>query len=195
MILAWTGGEYSRSAWEYMVAERYRRSGVRAVTALETLSPESPADMGTALDRARALDIDGVLLVRHLDTETIERYHPPQTDYYYYRYYPPYPSYRYRPGHRPYPRYYRHPGRYPYRRYPPSPFFFYEREVVVTPGYTSYHQRVRVESGFYLARSGEQVWSMTTETIDPVSENGLVGDISRATFRSLVGLGLLRRSR
>lgn len=130
----------------------------------------------------------------HRGTKTEERYHPPQRDYYYRYYYPrPRVYHRYHPkGRIPYRDYY-----YPYYGHYPDyfPYGFYEEEVYITPGYTTYHSVVRVESYLYYSATREQVWSMTTQTVDPLSTGHLLADISRTIFRSLRKYGLVEIAR
>ena len=193
VILAQVGNAYDRSAWENIISDRYRGSRMDAVAAGRIFPESSGSRLDLVIAHARGQGIQGVLMIRHVDTRSLKTYHPPEIDYYYSpRYYYPYRRGYYR-GYRQY-----HPP-YVYKKYPshyyPPPYFYYEEEVVVTPGYTTYHTVVLVESYLYLSSTGEQIWSMSTETLDPRSPNHLAADISRSTFRVLRKYGLIRLSR
>jgi len=188
VILAQTGKEYDRSTWENIIAEQYRGSRVNAVPAISAFPGSREGGVDKVIASARQRGIEGVLVVRHVDTRGVEAYHPPVTHYYYGPGYYPYPYWR---GY--YRGYY---GPYGYRWYDPFyPYYYYDYDVVVTPGYTTYHRVVLVGSYLYQSGTGELVWSLSTETVDPMSEIHLVEDISRSTFRSLQRYGLIRLTR
>jgi len=185
IILAQTGDDYNRSVWEDIIAERFRRSGMNALAAASVFSPDSRAGLPEVLGYARDKGIEGVLVIRHVDTRSEERYHPPRTEYYYdpWPYYPLWPYY--------YPRYPYYRRYYPYF---PS-YYYYGGGYYVRPGYTTQHQVVLVESYLYHAGSREQIWSMSTKTHDPRSVNHLIADISRSVFRVLRRYGLITLTR
>jgi len=188
MILAQTGDEYNRLAWENIITERFRRSRMNAVPASGVFPENSKARVDLAIDYAREQGIDGVLVISYVDTRIVKTHHPPEYAYYFPRrgYYPIHRDYY--PGYR--GRYLRYPFyQEHYFSYPPH--FFYGQDVVITPGYMVDHRVVLVGSYLYQTSSGEQVWNMSTDTYDPRSENDLVGDISRSIFRVLQRYGLI----
>lgn len=189
MILAQTKDKKGRAYWENIISDRFRQSRMDALPAVNAFSISKPANLVSVLDYAKQKGIEGLLVIRHVETRMVEKYHPPQTRYYYDYYYPYwwYPTLHYGP--------YRPPGYYPWPGPWFLPFFFYEQEVVVSPGYTSYHRVYLVESYLYAVSSSEQVWSMTVETVNPRSENHLIADVSRSVFRGLKRTGLIRLTR
>jgi len=187
MILAQTGEGYSRASWETIIAERYRDEGLNAVAAVRDFPEGSGAPIHLVIAHARENDMDGVLVVRHEATRTAQSYHPPRTEYYYSPFYPHYPGRYFRGYYGPY-RYHRYHDRY-------DPFWPPYYGMVVTPGYTTVHQVVQVASYLYSASTGEQVWSMSTQTVDPRSADHLAAEISRTTLRSLRKYCLLRPAR
>lgn len=183
MILAQTGDEYSRSAWETLIADRYRQSGMNAVPVVSAFPAPGDAPLATVLNYAREKGIEGLLVVRHIDTVTEKVVHPPRVEYFYAPFYSPW----YYPGYRGYYRW------YPYYRYY-GPYYPYA-DAYVSPGYTSYNRIVLVESYLYHTGSREMVWSMTTRTYNPLSSESLAADISRESFRLLRRQNLIRLTR
>lgn len=191
VILAETGKSYNRLAWENTIAEHFRRKGMYALPAVSIYQDTKHVTPDEVLAYTQKNQIDGVLVVRHVDTRTEERYHPPETRYYYTRHYYPHLRYYHYKGpvpYRDYPYYLRHYPRY-------RPYFFYEEDVFVIPAYTSFHKIISVESYLYNSYSREQVWWMMTETTDSRSTSQLLAEISGNILRSLQNLGLIRQTR
>lgn len=162
-----------RSLWESIISDRFRRSGMNAVAALNSFPPNTPGSLLEVLDHAKAKGVEGVLVIRDRGSRGVATRHAPEVDVYVTPYWYPY-------GHR-------YPYFYPW--YPPFfPYTYYE----YSPGYTTYHNVVTVESFLYLAQTGEQVWNMTTRTVDPLSTNALIGDVSRNVFRGLRRANLIQ---
>lgn len=188
MILAQTRDKQNRAAWENIITERFRRSRMDSVPALSAFPIGTPANIISVIDNANKKGIDGVLVIRHVDTRRVETYFPPHTQYYYTEY--PYPYWRWYPP--PYLGPYPFPGVYLWPFPLHEPYFYYEQEIVFSPGYRYYHQVILVESYLYKSSTGEQVWSMSIETVDPLSDNHLIADISRSVFRGLKRADLIR---
>ncbi len=83
MILAQTGEEYNRLVWENIIAERLQQSRMDVVPASSVFSENSKARVDLVVDYAREKGIEGVLVIRHVDTRTVKKYHPPRHEYYY----------------------------------------------------------------------------------------------------------------
>jgi hypothetical protein len=64
-----------------------------------------------------------------------------------------------------------------YRRHPYRGFYGYYGHVrgyVYEPGYTTRHQRYKLETNLYDANTEQLVWSMQSETMNPSSEKALI---------------------
>jgi len=176
LILAQPSYKQERGYWESIISDRFRRSGMDALAAADTFPLNKPAPLLEVLDHAKATGIDGVLVVRDRGSRGITSYHPPEEEIYVAPYWYPYGR--------------RYPYFYPW--YPALiPYFSYD----YSPGYTSQHTVVTVESFLYFAPTGEQVWNMTTRTVDPLSATALINDISRNVFRGLRRANLIRLTR
>lgn len=181
MILAETGDEYNRVAWENIISQRFRRSRMNAVPASSAFPEDKSPAINQVIDHARAKGIDGVLVIRHVDTETEETHYPETRTYYY-----PRPSYYYDywPDRR---HYYPHRHGYDpyYHEHFYRPYYYAPPEVVVTPGYTVEDKVVVIGTYLYRASTGDLAWNMSSDTYNPGTESYLVADICRRIFYTL----------
>lgn len=158
LVVALTGDEINKALWENMMADRLSGSGLTAVACTEAFPGNYNVTREEITAYARRHAIDGMLVTRLVDTRREQMYHPPRGVYYGGPYW-----------------YYNHF----YNYYP----YAYDR--VYSPGYTTTHTIVLLETNLYQAATQKLIWSMSSDTFDPRSINQLVESVSKKVIQGL----------
>lgn len=158
LVVALTGDEMNKALWENIMADRLNQAGIAAVPCTEAFPGENNVTREKIVAFVRYHAIDGMLVTRLVDTRQEQVYHPPRGVYYGGPYW-----------------YYNHF----YNYYP----YVYDR--VYSPGYTSTHTIVLLETNLYQAETQELLWSMSSDTFDPRSINQLVESVSKKVIQGL----------
>jgi len=158
LVVALTGEDINKALWENIMADQLNRSNISAVPCTQAFPRENNVTREKIEAYVRQHAIDGMLVTRLVDTRTEQVYHPPRGVYYGGPFW-----------------YYNHF----YNYYP----YVYDR--VYSPGYTSTHTIVLLETNLYQAATQELVWSMSSDTFDPRSINQLVESVSKKVIQGL----------
>ncbi len=158
LVVALTGEDINKALWENIMADQLNRSNISAVPCTQAFPGENNVTREKIEAYVRQHAIDGMLVTRLVDTRTEQVYHPPRGVYYGGPFW-----------------YYNHF----YNYYP----YVYDR--VYSPGYTSTHTIVLLETNLYQAATQELVWSMSSDTFDPRSINQLVESVSKKVIQGL----------
>jgi hypothetical protein len=70
-------------------------------------------------------------------------------------------------------------------------YYGYYRQVY-RPGYTSQHQYSTLETNLYNAKTGELLWTMRTESVDPSSTKSLIQELVNLSVDKLKANGFLK---
>jgi len=158
LVVALTGEDINKALWENIMADQLNRSNISAVPCTQAFPRENNVTREKIEAYVRQHAIEGMLVTRLVDTRTEQVYHPPRGVYYGGPFW-----------------YYNHF----YNYYP----YVYDR--VYSPGYTSTHTIVLLETNLYQAATQELVWSMSSDTFDPRSINQLVESVSKKVIQGL----------
>lgn len=158
LVVALTGEDINKALWENIMADQLNRSNISAVPCTQAFPMENNVTREKIEAYVRQHAIEGMLVTRLVDTRTEQVYHPPRGVYYGGPFW-----------------YYNHF----YNYYP----YVYDR--VYSPGYTSTHTIVLLETNLYQAATQELVWSMSSDTFDPRSINQLVESVSKKVIQGL----------
>lgn len=141
--------------------------GVASHTVFDRPEP----DIGKLRERLVREGFDGALVARLVSVDRSQIYHPPQVH-----------MSPFAPWH----------GYWPHYR---SFYWYYPQAFTyVTPAYTSETTRVLVETVIYRLPSGNPVWSVVSESVNPDSTLELVNELIRITGARLREEGLLLAS-
>jgi hypothetical protein len=158
LVVALTGDEMNKALWENIMADELNQAGIAAVPCTKAFPGSNNVTREEIVAYVSHHAIDGMLVTRLVDTRKEQAYHPPRGVYYGGPYW-----------------YYNHF----YNYYP----YVYDR--VYSPGYTSTHTIVLLETNLYQAETQELIWSMSSDTFDPRSINQLVESVSRKVIQGL----------
>jgi hypothetical protein len=166
LVLGMSENLQARTAVETAMANRLQARGVNVVRAVDAFSPQVIKDAAEDKQRALALlrenDIDGLLIVRLLDSKEEEYWVPGST------YYQPMPYYG---------------GWYPY--------WSTSYRTVYDPGYMARSTQIFLESNLYDVASEELLWSAQSRTDDPSDAADLAESFSEKVVAALAGSGVV----
>jgi len=167
LVVALTGDQHNKTLWENIMADKLNQNGLSALTAVSSFPGDPKITEDEIMKYVKQQGIDGVLVTRLVDTKKEEVYYPPSGGYYggNYGYYNRFGSY------------------YPHA---------YDT-VYTTPGRTTTHTTVLLETNLYLASTQELIWSMSSDTFDPRSINQLVESVSKKVVQTLQKDNLIRK--
>lgn len=151
-----------RKIFEDAFVQQLTPAGVAAVTSYAWFPTDKEIDTTAVKKVARQKGIDRVLVTRLIGVEEKEVYNPPVTS--------PIP----------------HPYYYSYGQYYSTVYHY-----VNTPGYTTTHEYVRLESNLYAVDSEKLVWSAATETIDPEDVGKAADTLCKVLVKNLKINGLV----
>ena len=163
-------GESDTNIWEDIMADQLKQNGVNATTGTKCFPGDNDITKSEILKYVQDKGMDGVLVTRVVDTKEETTYYPPTGSYYGGGYYGG-------PRHR----YYNNFGAY--------------YDTVHTPGYTSTHTTVILETNLYDTASQELVWSMSSDTFDSSSASKLSQSVSKQIIKALQKDNLIRSTK
>ena len=160
LVVALTGDNSNKTLWENIMADRLVQNGVPATPSIRSFPGDPEVTKEEIIKYITREGIEGVLVTRLVDTRKEEVYYPPSGGAYGYGggygYYNRFDSY--------YPRAY---------------------DRVSTPGYSTTHTTILLETNLYLTENQELIWSMSSDTFDPNSMNHLMDSVSRKIITTL----------
>ena len=166
LVVALSGDQTNKTIWENIMADQLSQNGLAALPAVSSFPGDPEITEQEIIQYVGKQQIDGVLVTRLVDTKKEQVYHPPTGSYYSGRY-----GYYNRFGH-----YYPH-----------------AYNTVYTPGYTTTHTKILLETNLYHGATQELIWSMSSDTVDANSVNQLVESVSKKVVQNLQKEGLITK--
>lgn len=160
LVVALTGDNDKKTLWENILADQLNQSGLSARPSVKSFLGDSEVTKDEIIDYVKKEGIEGVLVTRLVDTKKEEVYYPPSG------------------------RYYDYGGRYGfYNRF--DSYYPHAYDRASTPGYSTTHTTVLLETNLYLTQTQELIWSMSSDTFDPNSMNQLVESVGKKIIATL----------
>lgn len=162
LVVAVSDNQESRRSLEEAFVREFRQRGVAAQAALDALGPDTPIAQKTVLQAGKRLGVEAVFVTRLLGLKEEQVYSEPI--------------------------YYRRvwvQGRYVYVYSPTLTSY-----AVLGGRYTTYRDYA-LESTLFSVQTGEPVWSVRSETVEPESTERVVADLAKAVLDGLKKQALL----
>jgi hypothetical protein len=160
LVVALTGDSSKKTLWENIMADQLNQSGLSATPSIRSFPGDPEVTKEEIINYVNKHGIEGVLVTRLVDTKKEKVYYPPEGGYY------------------------DHGGRYGYyNRF--GSYYPHAYNRVTSPGYTTTHTTVLLETNLYLTENQELIWSMSSDTFDPKSMNQLVESVSKKVIETL----------
>ena len=160
LVVALTGDGDKKTLWENILADQLNQSGLTARPSVKSFVGDSKVTKDEIINYVKKEGIEGILVTRLVDTKKEQVYYPPSGGHYDYG------------------------GRYGfYNRF--DSYYPHAYNRVSTPGYSTTHTTVLLETNLYLSENQELIWSMSSDTFDPNSMNQLVDSVGKKIIATL----------